>query len=137
MEHLMRYKQTSGTSRDRKRTSLLGPNLDQQLNDILFTLAYQKMKIGEAVLRPSNTQLYGFTGECVHPEGVIGLPVTFGEEPTATTQMVDFLVVDKGVRVIKGCQTSAREYYTVATKPDQKVHMVSIIYSVDDVEVIP
>ncbi|PON80772.1 hypothetical protein PanWU01x14_003280 [Parasponia andersonii] len=63
------------------------------LVDIL--LAYQNMNIGGAVLRPSKTSLYGFAEECVHHEGVIGLPITFGEGSAAITQIVDFQVVDQ------------------------------------------
>ncbi|PON38839.1 hypothetical protein TorRG33x02_344220, partial [Trema orientale] len=105
---------------------------------ILFASAYRKMNIDGEVLRPSKTPMYGFTGECVHPEGVIRLPIMFGEEPTTTTQMVDSLFIDqRRCRVVKGVQTLAGEYYAMATKSDQKEYMASMIYHVDDVEVIP
>ncbi|PON59221.1 hypothetical protein TorRG33x02_288830 [Trema orientale] len=53
------------------------------------------MNIGGVVLRPFKTLLYGFARECVYPERVIRLPVTFGEEPAAATQIVDFLVMNQ------------------------------------------
>ncbi|PON33755.1 hypothetical protein TorRG33x02_354480, partial [Trema orientale] len=105
---------------------------------ILFASAYRKMNISGEILRPSKTPMYGFTGECVHPEGVIRLPIMFGEEPTTTTQMVDSLFIEqRRCRVVKGVQTLAGECYAMATKSNQKEYMAFMIYHVDDVEVIP
>lgn len=67
----------------------------KKLYNILFTSTYQRINIGGANLEPIKTPLYVFMGECVHTEGVIKLPVTFREESTTLTHIVNFLVVNQ------------------------------------------
>ncbi|PON39400.1 hypothetical protein PanWU01x14_305120, partial [Parasponia andersonii] len=63
--------------------------------DILFASACQIMNISGAMPRPTDSPLYEFTKECAHREGVIGLPIAFGEEPAATTKIMNFFIVDQ------------------------------------------
>ncbi|XP_024024960.1 uncharacterized protein LOC112092617 [Morus notabilis] len=65
------------------------------LADILFKDALTKINLGGAKLTPVNTPLQGFTGACIHTEGMITLPVIMGEGNTKVTRMVNFLVVDQ------------------------------------------
>ncbi|XP_057464641.1 uncharacterized protein LOC130754441 [Actinidia eriantha] len=62
--------------------------------DILFTSAFEKMKIGLEKLHPFHTPLVGFGGNMTHPLGWINLPMTLGTEPHHTTVWQDFIVVD-------------------------------------------
>ena len=62
---------------------------------ILFISAFRQMKLGGTTRRPIKTPLYGFGRKMVYAEGVIQLPITFGQCPTQITQMVDFLLVDQ------------------------------------------
>ncbi|KAL0413334.1 UNVERIFIED_CONTAM: hypothetical protein Sradi_1535100 [Sesamum radiatum] len=52
------------------------------------------MELGNVLLEPVDTSLYGFAGEVVHPLGHISLPLSLGSEPTRRTRMIRFLVVD-------------------------------------------
>ncbi|KAL0444235.1 UNVERIFIED_CONTAM: hypothetical protein Slati_2146200 [Sesamum latifolium] len=62
--------------------------------DILFGEAYDQMQLGDVFLKKVNTSLYGFSGEVVHPRGMISLPLTLGAGTTRKTCMLKFLVVD-------------------------------------------
>ncbi|KAL0455591.1 UNVERIFIED_CONTAM: hypothetical protein Slati_0898300 [Sesamum latifolium] len=62
--------------------------------DVLFYKAYQQMELGNVLLEPVDTSLYGFAEEVVHSLGHISLPLSVGFEPTRRTKMVRFLVVD-------------------------------------------
>ncbi|KAL0416428.1 UNVERIFIED_CONTAM: hypothetical protein Slati_3474700 [Sesamum latifolium] len=62
--------------------------------DILFGEAFDEMQLGDAPLEEVNTSLYGFTGEVVHPRGLISLPLTLGTGPAQRTCVLKFLVVD-------------------------------------------
>ncbi|GFS40396.1 hypothetical protein Acr_00g0068290 [Actinidia rufa] len=62
--------------------------------DILFTLAFNKMKIGLDKLHHFHTPLIGFGGNTMHPLGWIKLPITLGTEPHQITIGQDFIVVD-------------------------------------------
>ncbi|KAK4400613.1 hypothetical protein Sango_1167400 [Sesamum angolense] len=52
------------------------------------------MQLGDIPLEKVNTSLYGFTGEVVHPRGMISLPLTLGTRTPRKTCMLKFLVVD-------------------------------------------
>ncbi|KAL0420615.1 UNVERIFIED_CONTAM: hypothetical protein Slati_3084400 [Sesamum latifolium] len=62
--------------------------------DILFREAFDQMQLGDTPLEEVNTSLYGFTGEVVHPRGLISLPLTLGTCPAQRTCVLKFLVVD-------------------------------------------
>ncbi|KAL0405434.1 UNVERIFIED_CONTAM: Retrovirus-related Pol polyprotein from transposon opus [Sesamum latifolium] len=62
--------------------------------DILFGEAFNQMQLGDTPLEEVNTSLYGFTGEVVHPRGLISLPLTLGTCPAQRTCVLKFLVVD-------------------------------------------
>lgn len=60
--------------------------------DVLFYSAFEKMGISAKELRPVS-ELFGFTGNPVKPEGVIVLPMTVGDPPTKRTIQVSFIVI--------------------------------------------
>ncbi|KAL0431898.1 UNVERIFIED_CONTAM: hypothetical protein Sradi_0815800 [Sesamum radiatum] len=62
--------------------------------DILFGEAYDQMQLGDVSLEKVNTSLYGFTGEVMHPRGLVSLPLTMGRGTTRKTYLLKFLVVD-------------------------------------------
>ncbi|KAL0355715.1 UNVERIFIED_CONTAM: Pro-Pol polyprotein [Sesamum radiatum] len=62
--------------------------------DILFGEAFDQMQLGGIPLEEVNTSLYGFTGEVVHPRGLISLPLTLGICPAQITCVLKFRVVD-------------------------------------------
>ncbi|GMN19415.1 hypothetical protein TIFTF001_039817 [Ficus carica] len=55
--------------------------------DILFIDTFTRLRIEGAVLTPTRTPLYGFTGECVRAVGTVCLPVTVGDGPERMTRM--------------------------------------------------
>ncbi|GFZ01039.1 hypothetical protein Acr_14g0006740 [Actinidia rufa] len=62
--------------------------------DILFILAFERMKIGLEKLHPFHTSLVSFGGNMTHPLGWIKLSVTLGIKPHQVTVWQDFIVVD-------------------------------------------
>ncbi|KAL0412207.1 UNVERIFIED_CONTAM: Pro-Pol polyprotein [Sesamum latifolium] len=62
--------------------------------DILFGEEYDQMQLGDVSLEKVNTLLYGFTGEVVHPRGMVSLPLTMERGATRKTCLLKFLVVD-------------------------------------------
>ncbi|KAL0395198.1 UNVERIFIED_CONTAM: hypothetical protein Slati_4486000 [Sesamum latifolium] len=52
------------------------------------------MQLGDVSLEKVNTSLYGFTGEVVHPRGMVSLPLTMGRGTMQKTCLLKFLVVD-------------------------------------------
>ncbi|KAL0416039.1 UNVERIFIED_CONTAM: hypothetical protein Slati_3435800 [Sesamum latifolium] len=62
--------------------------------DVLFYNVYQQMELGDVLLEPVDTSLYGFAGKVVHPLGQISLPLSLGSKPAWRTKMIHFLVVD-------------------------------------------
>ncbi|KAL2480196.1 Uncharacterized protein Adt_33162 [Abeliophyllum distichum] len=48
--------------------------------NVIFLSTYEKMNIN-VPLEPSTEPLYGFTGDCVTPKGIVRLAVMMGEEP--------------------------------------------------------
>ncbi|KAL0313365.1 UNVERIFIED_CONTAM: Transposon Ty3-I Gag-Pol polyprotein [Sesamum radiatum] len=62
--------------------------------DILFGEEYDQMQLGDVPLEAVDTSLYGFTGEVIHPRGIISLLLTLGTFPFRKTCLLKFLVVD-------------------------------------------
>ncbi|KAL2497049.1 Uncharacterized protein Adt_22599 [Abeliophyllum distichum] len=62
--------------------------------NVIFSSLYEQMNI-DISLEPSTEPLYGFTGDCVTPKGIICLAITMAEEPLATHTFMEFLVVDR------------------------------------------
>ncbi|KAL2542883.1 Ribonuclease H [Abeliophyllum distichum] len=62
--------------------------------NVIFSSTYEQMNI-DVPLEPSTEPLYGFTGDCVTPKGIIRLAVAIGEEPLAAHTFMEFLVVDR------------------------------------------
>ncbi|KAL2518299.1 Uncharacterized protein Adt_14546 [Abeliophyllum distichum] len=62
--------------------------------NVIFLSTYEQMNI-DIPLEPSTEPLYGFTGDCVTPKGIVLLAITMGEEPLAIHTFIEFLVVDR------------------------------------------
>ncbi|XP_058078669.1 uncharacterized protein LOC131226999 [Magnolia sinica] len=62
--------------------------------DVMYSEAFERMRIPRSHLRPVKTPLHGFARERVISEGAISFPVTAGEGQHQITLMVDFLVVN-------------------------------------------
>ncbi|KAL2486298.1 Uncharacterized protein Adt_31054 [Abeliophyllum distichum] len=62
--------------------------------NVIFLSTYEQMNIN-VPLEPSTEPLYGFTGDCVTPKGIVYLAVTMGEEPRATYTFMEFLVANR------------------------------------------
>ncbi|XP_058106521.1 uncharacterized protein LOC131249775 [Magnolia sinica] len=62
--------------------------------DVIYSQAFERMRLPRSRLRPLKTALHGFVEEKVISEGAIFLPVTAGEGQHQVTLMVDFLVVN-------------------------------------------
>ena len=61
--------------------------------DILYLDVLEKMKISPQSLRAAASPLHGFTRDSIFPVGSIELAVSFGEEPTRSTVVLNFMVV--------------------------------------------
>ena len=62
--------------------------------NILFILAFNKMKIGRDKLHPFHRPLVEFGGGSIHHLGQVKLPLTLGIEPHQTMIWQDFIVID-------------------------------------------
>ncbi|KAL5573279.1 hypothetical protein UlMin_022876 [Ulmus minor] len=62
--------------------------------DILFRSILNRMNLVGAKFEPVKSALYGFTGDSIHSEGVLSLPVELGMHPCQHIQSVEFVVVD-------------------------------------------
>lgn len=63
--------------------------------NILYYIVYNKMGLLDKDMEVENTFIYGFGGEAVIVKGIIRLPLTIGEEPFSTTQIIEFMMVDQ------------------------------------------
>ena len=61
--------------------------------EILYWDCFQKMKLSEKDLVPTQAPLVGFNGSELRPEGTIELPVTFGTYPRVTSTKMTFCVI--------------------------------------------
>jgi hypothetical protein len=62
--------------------------------DILFSSAFDRMKLDRKLLQPIDIPLYGFGGTRVDALGKITLPVAFGDSDNKRTEYITFDVVD-------------------------------------------
>lgn len=62
--------------------------------DILFYDAFKKMKFRDEQLSPADTDLIGFTGDCLVPKGNVEAQITLGANSLKRTKNVMFVVVD-------------------------------------------
>ncbi|KAL5538814.1 hypothetical protein UlMin_042236 [Ulmus minor] len=62
--------------------------------DILFRSILNRMDLVGANFESIKSALYGFTGDSIHLEGVLNLPVELGTHPCQHIQSVEFMVVD-------------------------------------------
>ncbi|KAJ0980913.1 hypothetical protein J5N97_009168 [Dioscorea zingiberensis] len=61
--------------------------------DIIFSSAFDKMKLPVENLKPMRSPLIGFNGSPLQPDGMISLPLTLETPPKFTTAVVNFLIV--------------------------------------------
>ena len=61
--------------------------------DVLYLDVLEKMRISTQSLRAAASPLHGFTRDSIFPEESIELAVLFGEEPTRSTVLSNFMVV--------------------------------------------
>ena len=66
---------------------------DDSSVDILYLDVLEKMRISPQSLRAAASPLHGFIGDSIFLEGSIELAVSFGEEPTRSTAVSNFMVV--------------------------------------------
>ena len=64
------------------------------LANIIYLLAFQKMKLNKERLRPFTSLLISFTGDMVIPKGVVKLTIIAGTYLAQVSKEIDFLVVD-------------------------------------------
>ncbi|KAL5549136.1 hypothetical protein UlMin_004367 [Ulmus minor] len=62
--------------------------------DILFRSTLNRIDLVGAKFESIKSALYGFTGDSIHSEGVLNLPVELGTHPCQHIQSVEFVVVD-------------------------------------------
>ena len=64
------------------------------LANIIYLLAFQKMKLNKERLQPFTSPLVSFTGDRVVPKGVVKLTIIASIYPAQVSKEIDFLVVD-------------------------------------------
>ncbi|XP_019150965.1 PREDICTED: uncharacterized protein LOC109147762 [Ipomoea nil] len=62
--------------------------------NVLYLDVFKKLKLDEKKLTPVRTQLSGFTGATIEPEGMIRLPVEVGTYPRVSKADMEFIVVN-------------------------------------------
>lgn len=62
--------------------------------DILYLDLFMKMRIKPSCIKPYAGGLVSFTGHEAPNTGMIILPLTLGEHPQTTNEIIDFLVMD-------------------------------------------
>ena len=62
--------------------------------NIIYLLAFQKMKLNKERLRPFTSLLISFTWDMVIPKGVVKLTIIAGTYLAQVSKEIDFLVVD-------------------------------------------
>ena len=62
--------------------------------DVMYTTAFQQMKLDPKRLRPFGSLLVSFSGDCVYPKGIISLQIIVGTYLAQVTREVDFLIAD-------------------------------------------
>ena len=62
--------------------------------DIIYLLAFQKMKLNKERLRLFTSLLVSFTRDWVVPKGIIKLTIIVGTYPAQVSKEIDFLMVD-------------------------------------------
>jgi hypothetical protein len=63
--------------------------------DLLYSLAFEKIRIDKKKVTPMSSPLVGFGGEQVRSIGVKTLPIMAGTAPRQVMVMVDFIIIDR------------------------------------------
>ncbi|KAJ0963310.1 hypothetical protein J5N97_028432 [Dioscorea zingiberensis] len=61
--------------------------------DIIFSSAFDRMKLPVENMKPIKSPLIGFNGSPLQPDGMISLPLTLGTPSRTTTAVINFLIV--------------------------------------------
>ncbi|XP_075633381.1 uncharacterized protein LOC142605838 [Castanea sativa] len=64
------------------------------LANIIYSPAFQQMKLDKKRIKPFTSPLVSFTGDRIIPRGIVTLTVIAGTYPTQVTKNIDFLIVD-------------------------------------------
>ncbi|XP_073121640.1 uncharacterized protein [Henckelia pumila] len=62
--------------------------------NVFFQETINQMELGQYMMEPVITSLFGFTRHAIRPIGLIHLPLTLGKNNTRKTRIVSFIVVD-------------------------------------------
>ncbi|XP_031096908.1 uncharacterized protein LOC116001158 [Ipomoea triloba] len=62
--------------------------------NVLYLEAFRNLKVDSSTLKPVRTPLSGFTGDLIHPEGTVVLPVEVGIYPQVLKVAMEFIVVN-------------------------------------------
>ena len=62
--------------------------------DIIYLFAFQQLKADPKRLCPFESPIVSFSGDKVHPKGIVTLTITAGSYPLQVTNKHNFLVVD-------------------------------------------
>ena len=65
--------------------------------NILAYGTYQKLKLSDKDMMACYDDLYGFTSDSVQIVRRVKLSITYREEPIATTQVVEFMIVNDDI----------------------------------------
>ncbi|XP_019198717.1 PREDICTED: uncharacterized protein LOC109192499 [Ipomoea nil] len=78
--------------------------------NVLYLDVFEKLKLDRRELTPVGAPLSGFTGDTIHPEGKIILPVELGTPPKSVKTQMEFVVVNLRCvhNDILGCPTIMR-----------------------------
>ncbi|XP_073031253.1 uncharacterized protein [Primulina eburnea] len=90
--------------------------------NVLFKEAMDQMDLGEYMVKPISTALFGFTGHEIHPLGVVNLPLSLGSGDARKTRIITFVIVDdlSSYNVIMGRPTMAA-FMAIASALHQKI----------------
>ena len=62
--------------------------------NVMYMTTFQQMTLDPKRLKPFESPLVSFSGDCVYPKGIISLQITVGTYPAQVIRMVDFLIIN-------------------------------------------
>ena len=62
--------------------------------NVMYMTTFQQMMLDPKRLKPFESPLVSFSGDCVYPKGIISLQITVGTYPAQVIRMVDFLIIN-------------------------------------------
>ncbi|KAL5575083.1 hypothetical protein UlMin_016782 [Ulmus minor] len=95
--------------------------------DILFHSTLNIMNLVGEKFEPVKSALYSFTGDSIHSEGVLNLPVELGTPPCQHIPSMEFVFPTVGgIGILKGDQQASRDIYEVANR-SSNAHRMNVI----------